>query len=519
MITRFIRIQLIIFTALTVVAVTALAWYYLRVPALAGLNQYTLHADLPASGGLYTTANVTYRGITIGKVTGVVPTRHGARAILSIDDRYKIPTDATANVHSVSAVGEQYLDLVSTGNPGTYLADGQTITKGTVPAEIGPELDTVNRGLAALPTDKIATLLDESSKAIGGLGPALQRLADSTQQVVADFRADQNDIDDIVTHAAPIIDSQVNSGDDIQRWAANLNTLAAQTAGNDAALRHSLTQAAPTVNAFAGVLDNVRNALPQTLANLEIVLDMLKRYHDGVEQILVILPEGTAVAQTVVAPFPGTAMLAFKIGINNPPPCLTGFVPASQWRAPADTTTAPLPDMINYCKIPQDANDVVRGARNYPCADVSGKRAATPQECRSNQPYIPEGTNPWYGNPDQFRNCPAPAARCDQPVDPGKVIPAPTINTGENPLPADRLPPPPPTYSDALTPPAQGAVTCNGQQPNPCTYTPAPIASYTPASGEVVGPDGSRYSIANSTNLGDDGWKQMLAPADSPTAQ
>jgi phospholipid/cholesterol/gamma-HCH transport system substrate-binding protein len=246
---------------------------------------------------------------------------------------------------------------------------------------------------------------------------------------------------------------------------------------------------------------------------------MLKRYHDGVEQILVILPEGTAVAQTVVAPFPGTAMLAFKIGINNPPPCLTGFVPASQWRAPADTTTAPLPDMINYCKIPQDANDVVRGARNYPCADVSGKRAATPQECRSNQPYIPDGTNPWYGNPDQFRNCPAPAARCDQPVDPGKVIPAPTINTGENPLPADRLPPPPPTYSDALTPPAQGAVTCNGQQPNPCTYTPAPIASYTPASGEVVGPDGSRYSIANSTNLGDDGWKQMLAPADSPTAQ
>ncbi|MBV8346112.1 MAG: MCE family protein [Mycolicibacterium sp.] len=513
MITRFIRIQLAIFAVLTIAAVVALAWYYLRVPTLAGIGQYTLHAELPSSGGLYATANVTYRGITIGKVTDVKPTRYGARATLRIDDGYKIPADATANVHSVSAIGEQYLDLVSTNNPRTYLSDGQTITKGSVPAEIGPGLDTVNRGLAVLPTDKIAGLLDESAKAIGGLGPSLQRLVDSTQQVVAEFRANQGGITDIVTHAAPIIDSQVNSGDDIGRWAANLNNLAAQTAGNDTTLRHSITSAPPTLDAFADVLNQVRDALPQTLANLEIVLDMLKRYHDGVEQVLVILPEGTAVAQTVAAPFPGRAMLAFKLGLNNPPPCMTGFLNAAQWRSPADTTTAPLPDAISYCKIPHDAKDVVRGARNYPCVDVPGKRAATPEECRSDTPYVPEGTNPWYGNPNQFRNCPAPGARCDQPVDPGKVSPAPTLDIGENPLPADRLPAPPPPTSDMLTPPGQGTVTCNGQQPNPCTYTPAPVAVYDSRNGEVTGPDGSSYTLTNSSHLGDDGWQQMLAPS------
>ena len=74
---------------------------------------------------------MTYRGITIGKVTDVEPTEQGARATMSIDSHYKIPIDATANVHSVSAVGEQYLDLVSTGNPGKYFSAGQTITKGT----------------------------------------------------------------------------------------------------------------------------------------------------------------------------------------------------------------------------------------------------------------------------------------------------------------------------------------------------------------------------------------------------
>ena len=58
---------------------------------------------------------MTYRGITIGKVTDVEPTEKGAEATMSIDTQYKIPLDASANVHSVSAVGEQYLDLVSEG--------------------------------------------------------------------------------------------------------------------------------------------------------------------------------------------------------------------------------------------------------------------------------------------------------------------------------------------------------------------------------------------------------------------
>jgi phospholipid/cholesterol/gamma-HCH transport system substrate-binding protein len=36
---------------------------------------------------------------------------------------------------------------------------------------------------------------------------------------------------------------------------------------------------------------------------------------------------------------------------------------------------------------------------------------------------------------------------------------------------------------------------------------------YSPASGEVVGPDGVKYNVSNSNNPGDDGWKEMLAPA------
>ena len=115
MLTRVIKRQLILFGILTAVALLVLGIYYLRLPTLAGIGQYQLKADLPASGGLYATSNVTYRGVTIGKVTAVEPTEKGAEATMSIDSNFKIPLDSVANVHSVSAVGEQYLDLVSQG--------------------------------------------------------------------------------------------------------------------------------------------------------------------------------------------------------------------------------------------------------------------------------------------------------------------------------------------------------------------------------------------------------------------
>ncbi len=515
MLTRLIKTQLVVLTGVAVAAVVVLGWYYLRVPSLAGVGRYTLYAELPQSGGLYRTANVAYRGITIGKVTGVEPTERGARATMSIDDRYQIPADASANVHSVSAVGEQYIDLVSSVNRGPYLRNGQTITKSTVPSQIGPALDAANRGLAVLPKDKVASVLYEASQALGGLGPSLQRLVDATQAIAHDFRGSIDDVDDIIARAAPIIDSQANSGEAIRLWAANLNSLATQAAQHDQAVRSILANAAPTAEQVNATFSDVRDSLPQALANLEVVIDMLKRYHNGVEQAMVFLPQSAAIAQSVTANAPGQAALGVgAIALNQPPPCLTGFLSASEWRAPADTGPAPLP-AGTYCKIPMDATNVVRGARNYPCVDVPGKRAATPRECRSTEPYAPLGTNPWYGDPDQLLTCPAPGARCDQPVKPGQVMPAPSVDNGLNPLPADRLPGTPPPVSDPLQRPGSGTVRCNGQQPNPCVYTPNPLptALYDVRSGKVVGPDGVVYSVANSANVGDEGWKGMLTPA------
>lgn len=515
MVTRFVRIQLIVFTVLTLITLVVLGGYYLRLPAEIGVGQYQLTADLPTSGGLYRTANVTYRGATVGKVTDVEPTTAGVQVTMRIDDNYRIPSDATANVHSVSAVGEQYLDLVSESGDSDYLSPGQAITTGTVPEDIGTALDAIDRSLGALPKDKIAALLDQSSQAVGGLGPALHRLVDSTQSLSGELEANTTDINDLIGKSAPVLNSQAASAEEIRQWIHNLNVITSQTAEKDSQLQSVLGDAAPTLDTADGVLGGVRDSLPQTVANLEVVTGLLLRYRTGVEQVLALLPQVSSVAQTTTLAFPGEAAINLGLALNQPPPCLTGFLPAPQWRSPADTSVAALPSGT-YCKIPQETTaNSVRGARNIPCVDVPGKRAATPQECRSGEPYTPQGTNPWYGDPNQIVACPAPAARCDQAVKPGLVIPAPTLDTGLNPLPAGSLPGTPPPVSDPLWAPGSGSVQCDGQQPNPCTYTPAgpPVARLQTQSDDVIGPDGVRYSVDHSIQSGDDGWKRMLAPA------
>ena len=532
MLTRFIKTQLFIFLALTIAALLALSIFYLRLPSVAGIGQYQLKVDLPAAGGLYKTSNVTYRGVSIGSVTNVEPTETGARATLSIANKYKIPVDASANVHSVTAVGEQYVDLVSTSMPDQYFKPGQTITKSTIPVPVGPALDAANEALAAIPAGKLPNLLDETAQAVGGLGPTLQKLVENTHSLVGALNENIGDINNIVDNTPPILDSQVQSSAAIYQWAGNLKTLTSQLKDQDPALRSILQQGAPTATQLSTLFVDVKDALPQTLANLEIIVEMLKRYNKGVEQALVLLPQAPAAGEAVAAPFKGEASLDLGLSINQPAPCLTGFLPAGQWRSPADTSMKPVEDGL-YCKIPKDTpSNVVRGARNIPCVDVPGRTAATPAECRSNEPYVPLGTNPWYGDPNQILTCPAPGAACDQPVNPGTVIPGPTINTGLNPLPADLLPPPTAPISDPVSAPGQGSVQCadpaagvdirgvqpGWPQPGQCSYsaagTPATnmSATYNASSGEIVGPDGTKYTVQNSTTTGDDGWKEMLAP-------
>jgi ABC-type transporter Mla subunit MlaD len=130
MIDRLTKIQLGIFAVITAITLTVMAIFYLRLPATFGIGTYGVSADFVAGGGLYKNANVTYRGVAVGRVESVGLNPSGVTADMRLNSGTSIPSNVTATVKSVSAVGEQYIDLVPPSTPSSVkLRNGSRIER------------------------------------------------------------------------------------------------------------------------------------------------------------------------------------------------------------------------------------------------------------------------------------------------------------------------------------------------------------------------------------------------------
>ena len=232
------------------------------------------------------------------------------------------------------------------------------------------------------------------------------------------------------------------------------------------------------VDEVRSLFDRLQPTLPIVLANLVSIGEVAVAYQPSLEQLLVLLPQGTATTQAIGVAKADTKQdymgdyLTLNLNLNLPPPCTTGFIPTQQQRTPS---LQDYPDRAPgdvYCRVPQDAPFNVRGARNLPCVTVPGKRAPTVKMCESGENYIPlnDGYN-WKGDPNGTLS--------------GQPIP--------------QLPP--------GTPPPEAA-----PPPGPA---PPPIAAaeYDPATGTYVGPDGKVYEQSNLANgAADQTWQSMLVP-------
>ena len=418
---RFVRIQLLIFAVVTVVALLVMGLVYMRLPSLVGVGRYTVRVQLATSAGLYDSANVTYRGKTVGIVTGVVPTRTGAEATLSVDSSVRIPVSATANVHSRSAIGELYLDFVPTSQGGPYLENGDVVpaTRTTVPQDIAPLIDTLDTSLTSIPKDKLSTVIDETQNAFGGSGDALQRLLNGTDRVLDQAHTDTDAVTTLINDSAPFLDSQQVSSPAIREWVAHLSNSVRQAQASDQQIRDVLKTGPGAAREASELFGQLHLTAPLLVANLTSLGQVAVTYNPSIEQLLVLLPASVSALKTINVPDSGgtnRAFLDFKLNLNAPPPCTTGFLPPEQ-RRDGSSTDAPVrtPAPI-YCAIPQDAPNAVRGARNLPCMDKPGKRAPTVEECDSERPYVAQGTNPWRENPTPTVDNPqAPAAAATPP--------------------------------------------------------------------------------------------------------
>ncbi|OBK16454.1 MCE family protein [Mycobacterium asiaticum] len=476
-------IQLAILSVVTVVSCGAMAFNYMRLPeTLFGIGQYNVTVDLVQSGGLYENSVVTYRGTDVGQVKSVNVTATGVRAVLAMRSGVKVPSDVQASVHSRSAIGEQFIELTPKTEEaqGRPLRDGDVIPAGRVdvPVDIGRLLDMTNRALQAIPRENLRTVMDEANRAVGGLGPELSRIVDGSAALAIAGGRTIDPLTTLIDQSPPVLNSQVQTSDAIATWAHRTAAIMAQFQAQDAALRDLLTQGSSGLEEGRAMFDRVAPAVPTLMANLVSLGDIAFVYRHDIEQILVLLPHGIAVMAGSLVPNANTKQdytgfyLDFNLNMNLPPPCTTGFLPPTQRRSPASVDAPDRPAAELYCRLPQDSELNVRGARNIPCETKPWKRAPTVEMCESDEEYVPlnEGYN-WKGDPN--------ATTTGQGV--------PQYPPGQDP----RLPPP------------------RGTAPPP---PPVAVATYDPASGDYVGPDGHRYTEYDLAHPRAKNWQSLLVP-------
>ncbi|BCP14109.1 MCE family protein [Mycobacterium paraintracellulare] len=483
---RHVKIQLAIFAVIALVALTVMSLHFLKLPAMMfGVGRYTVTVELPEAAGLYARGNVTYRGVEVGRVESVKLTPTGVAAALSLKSGIDIPSDLEAEVHSQSAIGEQYVLLKPRNATAPPLKDGDVIPRAdtSVPANINTILSDVVTGLKAVPKENLKTVIDESYTAVGGLGPELTRLVHGSTDLSIEARKNLEPVIALIEQGKPVLDSQTNTSHAIASWASNLATVTSELKTHDEDVAALLDEGGPAFAEARQVFERLQPTLPVILANLVSVGRVALTYNANIEQLLVLLPQVTAEGGAVLLANRDTkqayqgAFLSFNLNLNLPPPCTTGFLSPQQRRAPSFEDAPERPPGDLYCRTPQDSPWNVRGAKNTPCVTRPGKRAPTVKMCESDEQFVPlnDGNN-WKGDPNATFS--------------GQDVP--------------QLPPGSPS---AAPPPAAA----------PPAPPPIAVVPYDPATGTYVGPDGKVYTQGDlaQTTPEEKTWQQMLTPPGS----
>src|SRR6476620_55356 len=98
MIRRTTKIQLAVFAAITLVTVSVLSARFVGLTDKIMGGSYLVSADFADSGGIFTGAEVTYRGVTIGKVEKLRLTKDGVLVDMRLDRGTEVPRDTLAVV-------------------------------------------------------------------------------------------------------------------------------------------------------------------------------------------------------------------------------------------------------------------------------------------------------------------------------------------------------------------------------------------------------------------------------------
>ncbi|HUB41558.1 MAG TPA: MlaD family protein [Streptosporangiaceae bacterium] len=367
MLTRATRVRLAVFAVVGILVIAYTGIHYADLGRFLGLRgYYVVRLDLANGGGIYCDADVTYRGVPVGRVGAMRLTGNGIEVDLDISDSAPlIPARLDAGVADLSAVGEQYVDLRPQAPAGPYLHSDSVIPERDteLPIPVTSLLNSVNTLATSLPLSSLRELTDELAAGFGGQGGNVANIVAGNAALIHAANATLRQTTTLIRDSQEVIDTQVAESSELDSFSQNLLLLARQLDKSNASIRKLVIAGPQAAAQIADLLAETNPGLGDLIANLLTTSEVTLTRGADLDELLSALPAAVSVGSTAVTSKGATFGLALTF--FNPLPCTAGYGGTTFLNGLNTSPDAPL-NTGAYCAKPASSGVDVRGSANAP---------------------------------------------------------------------------------------------------------------------------------------------------------
>jgi phospholipid/cholesterol/gamma-HCH transport system substrate-binding protein len=293
MITTTTKVQLLLFAIITVLGAAFVGGRYAEIDRLVIDRTYPVKVDFTESGGIFAGAEVTYRGLPVGKVKSLEFTPAGVRATLDIEkDAPKVPSDVLVVVANKSAIGEQYVDLQPRRAGAPYLnANSHVSSENTkVPLDTTRLLLDVGKLTSSVDAKSLQTLINEVGLAFAGYGKDLSTIIDTFTSFLEAANESFPETQALIRGSSTVLETLVDKRGQFASLTDDLTKLTSTLVDEDENVRDLVEDGPGAEKLIGAVLKENTADLTSLFQSLEEVSRVSDKRWKSFEIISIVLP-------------------------------------------------------------------------------------------------------------------------------------------------------------------------------------------------------------------------------------
>ena len=311
---------------------------YLVFTSATTVSRTNVVAYFANSNGVFVGDDVRIRGFNVGTITAIEPEPTRVRISFWLDDRYKVPADATAAVLSPTLVSARAIQLTPPYVDGAALQDGAVIpeSRTAVPMEFDDFREQLQRLTDTLqPTEPggVSTLggvINTTADNLRGQGPAIRDAILKLSETVSALGDHSGDTFTTLKNLNTLVSALQGSTDLIRQLNQNLASVSGLLADDPQEVSDAVQNFSAVIGDVQSFVMENREALGTTSDKLTSLSEALTDSLGDIKQVLHVGPNGLQNFVNIYQPAQGTAsgILAAN-NFANPISFLCGAIQAA----------------------------------------------------------------------------------------------------------------------------------------------------------------------------------------------